>query len=62
MYNVFQEIYTTLNASGVLLDILTDRVLGEIALQPGRSYNALDVSDMTLIKVSDAHTQKDNNG
>lgn len=62
MYNVFQEIYTTLNAPGVLLDILTDRVLGEIALQPRRSYNALDVSDMTLIKVSDAHTQKDNNG
>jgi hypothetical protein len=62
MYNVFQEIYTALNAPSVLLDILTDRILGEIALQSRRSYNELDVSDITLIKISDAHTQKDNNG
>jgi hypothetical protein len=40
--------------TGVPLDIPPDKVLREVAQQPEKGYNTLDVSSVTLVKATDA--------
>ena len=40
--------------TGVPLDIPPDKVPREVAQQPEKGYNTLDVSSVTLVKATDA--------